>query len=154
MPKAKVAKKVVKKKDPGGMRFIHVVPLEKDGVIEFKAWEGARWLGIWKKPWNDRTTIPHLAFLDCPSGRQTTWRLLILEGQAQMPIDEKGEEWSYLGLQIWETRRSFGSLWMSTYCQSKSSEMKRGSLPARLVLPKALGKPAIEVPEEEELLAP
>ncbi len=154
MPTKTKVKVKTKKKVAEGMKFIHVVPLEKDGVIEFKAWEGAKWLGIWQKPWNERTTIPHLAFLDCPSGRQVTWRLLILQGQAQMPIDTAGEEWAYLGLQVWETRRSFATLWMSTYCHTKASELQRGSLAARLVLPKALGKPPIGIPEEEELMAP
>lgn len=137
------------------MSFIHVVPLERPGVIEFPAWELAKWVGIWQKPWNERTTIPHLVFLNCPSGRQVTFRMLILEGQAQMPIDPKGEEeWSLLGLPVWSTKRSFASLWMSNNCYAKSKDLKRGSLVATEVKPVAKRKPDILPPEEEDYYTP
>jgi len=146
--------KTKKTEAPLGMRFVHVVPLERPGVIEFPAWELAKWLGLWMKPWNERTTIPHLVFLNCPSGRQITFRMLILEGQAQMPIDPGGEEWAWLGLPIWRTKRSFAGLWMSNYCQSKASELKRGSLVATEVEAKAKKTPNMLPPQEEELYAP
>lgn len=142
-----------KKDDSAGMKFISVVPLEKPGVIEFPAWENAKWLHVWQKPWNERTTIPHLVFYDCPSARQITYRMLILQGQAQMPIDAGGEEWSPLGLG-WETRRSFGTLWMSNYCYSKAAELQRGSLVAIEVEPKARFKPDVGAPLEEEAYVP
>jgi len=135
------------------MRFVSVVPLERPGVIEFPAWEKTRWLGIWLKPFNVKTTIPHLIFLDCPSARQVTWRLLILEGQAEFPADPT-EDWSYLGLDAWSTRRSFATLWMSQHCQAKASELKRGMLVAREVTAAPITEPPLLAPEEQEAYLP
>jgi hypothetical protein len=89
-------------------RFISVVPLERPGVIEFGAWEKAKWLGVWLKPFNVKTTMPHLVFLDCPTTRQIIFRLLILEGQAPLPVDPN-EDWTPFGIPAWQTRRSFGT---------------------------------------------
>jgi len=139
-------------KADGEMKFVSVVPLERPGVIEFPAWELARWLYIWQKPWNNRTTIPHLVFLDCPAARQVTWRMLLLEGQAQLPLEE-AEAWSPLSLG-WQTRRSFATLWCSSHCHAKSADLKRGSIVAREVEPKAIVKPDVTLPAEEEVYAP
>ena len=144
-----------KRDDDGKMKFVSVVPLEKPGVIEFSAWTLAKWIGIWMKPWNERTFIPHLAFLDCPDARQVTWRMLILEGQAQMPIDEN-EIWSPMGVQVWSTRRSFGTLWMSNHCHARANEveLKRGDLPALTVEAKAIKTPDLQMAEEPEAYTP
>ena len=128
-------------------RFISVCPLEKAGVIEFAAWENAKWLGIWMKPFNQKSEIAHLVFLDCPSARQVTFRFLFLEGQAPIPIDPD-EDWSELGFQPWSTRRSFGTLWLSMNCFSKSTDLKRGRLPATTVKPMVITEPPISAPEE------
>lgn len=142
------------KADPAQhMRMISVVPLERPGVMEFSAWELARWLGIWMKPFNQKMEIPHLAFLDCPTARQITFRFLVLHGQAELPWEEK-EEWSYLGLQVWPTRRSFGTLWLSNSCFSKKEEPDRGRLKARVVEKEALGEPDVKMEEEQELFIP
>lgn len=137
-----------KKGDPAHhMRLISVVPLERAGVIEFSAWELTRWLGIWMKPFNQKMEIPHLAFLDCPTARQITFRLLVLEGQAELPYEEK-EQWSFLDLGTWPTRRSFGTLWLSKGCSSKKEEPDRGRLEAREVKKEALGEPDVKMQEE------
>ena len=136
-------------KKPIGMCFQSVVPLEKSGVIEFQAWERTQWLGIWQKPWNERTTIPHLVFYDCPTEKQVTWRFLILEGQSQMPIDEK-EQWKWLGIDIWKTKRSFAGLWISQSCYAKKAELDRGKLVAREVEKKVTNPSPIAAPEVEE----
>ena len=138
---------------PIGMCYVSVVPLEKSGVIEFQAWVKTAWLGIWQKPWNERTTIPHLVFFDCPTEKQVTWRFLILDGQAQMPIDPE-EEWRPLGLPVWQTRRSFSSIWISNACYSKKVDLPRGKLVARDVEKKVMAKPSIAAPEEDVAFAP
>lgn len=135
------------------MKYVSVVPMETAGVIEFRAWELAKWLGVWMKPFNQKTSIPHLVFLDSPSQRQITFRMLILEGQAEMPMDES-EDWSPLGLEVWPTRRSFGTLWMSTHCYAKTAELRRGRLVAREVEAEAVSEPEIKAPEEEAAYIP
>lgn len=134
------------------MRLISVVPLERPGVIEFAAWEKVRWLGVWRKPFNVKTEIPHLVFLDCPTMRQMTWRLLVLEGQAPLPSDEN-EDWSELGF-LWHTRRSFATLWISNNCFPKKEEPKRGLLVATRVEPKGIHEPDVLAPEPEESYIP
>ncbi len=134
-------------------RFISVVPLEKPGVLEFTAWEKATWMGIWMKPFNVKSEIAHLIFCDCPTARQITFRFLFLEGQAQLPVDPD-EEWSAIGLPTWPTRRSFGTLWLSKNCFSKTEEPKRGRLPARQVETNPITEPPIEAPEEFDASIP
>lgn len=141
------------KKNEGGMKLIHVVPLETPGVVEFRAWEKAQWLWVWPKPFNGKTDIPHLVFLDCPGGRQVTWRMLFLEGQAELPIDEN-EDWAPLSGLGFRTRRSFGTLWMSQHCYAKANELKRGSLKARTVETKPVHEPEIKLEEEAEAYLP
>lgn len=142
------------KPDPKlGMQFIQVVPLEP-GVLEFTAWEKALWLWIWEKPWQEKVSIPHLVYLDCPGGTQQIWRMLVLEGQAEMPVDEK-EYWSPIQLG-WRTRRSFCTLWMSSLCmqRGKVTDEKRGSLVAKEVKPVAVGRSGMAPPVEQESYAP
>jgi hypothetical protein len=128
-------------------RFITVCPLERPGVIEFGAWENTVWLSIWMKPYNQKSEIAHLIFLDCPTARQITYRLLFLEGQAQLPIDAE-EDWSILGVNAWSTRRSFGTLWISKNCFAKSLEPKRGRLVATTIETKPIVEPVLQAPEE------
>jgi hypothetical protein len=134
------------------MRFISVVPIERPGVIEFQAWKKAQWLYVWMKPWNERQEIPHLAFLDCPTLDQVTYRMLALEGQAQIPIDEE-EEWVPMSIG-WPTRRSFCTLWMSQHCYNRTKELRRGRAQARVVKAAPLHKPDLSMPEEEEAYIP
>ena len=151
----KKAKKAPGKRDEQArhMRMISVVPLERPGVIEFAAWDMVRWLGVWRKPFNVKTEIPHLVFLDCPTLRQMTWRLLVLEGQAPLPSDVD-EEWSTLGLQVWQTKRSFATLWISNNCFSKTDEPKRGLLVATEVEARGIHEPDVLAPEPEEMYIP
>ena len=136
-----------------GMQFIQVVPLEI-GVIEFIAWEKALWLAIWNKPHNQKSTIPHLAYLDTPGGRQQTWRILVLEGQAEMPMEEK-EWWTPLNFSF-PTRRSFATVWMSSLCMQRKTikEGDRGKLKAKEVKATPAGGPEFRAPEEVEAFAP
>lgn len=111
-----------------GMHFISVVPLER-GIVEFEAWENARWLGIWQRPYNIKTTRPYLIFENYPAGRQIIYRFLILEGLAALPTDEKFSPLQF----VWQTRKSFASLWISTSCQGKRREPDRGATVAKEV---------------------
>lgn len=143
-----------KEDDPAQhMRFVSVVPLERPGVIEFAAWEKARWIGIWLKPFNVKTEIPHLVFLDCPTARQITFRFLVLEGQAPLPSDPD-EDWTLMTIPVWQTRRSFATLWLSSNCFSKAEQPKRGLLEARAVEKRGIHEPDILAPEAEESYIP
>ena len=115
-----------KKPEPPLTTFVSVIPLEKPGIYEFKCWGKVKLLGVWMKPWNQRDRIPHLVFQDCPtSPDQVVKRILFLEGQAQLPIDES-EKWVESGVQVFPTQRSFGTIWSSANTIMKTKEPKRG----------------------------
>jgi len=127
-----------------GMHFVRVIPLTQEGVVEFSAWEKAKWIGIWERPYNVKSTKPHLIFEDCPGARQITYRMLILHGQAQLPMDEK---WMPIPV-WWQTRKSFGTLWLNASAQKKTAEPERGKTPATMVEPDQL----VEVPDAENVV--
>ena len=101
-------------------QFVRAVELTS-GVIEFDAWEKAKFVGIEQRDWNGKITKPYLIYVDCPGAEQLTFRLLVLEGQAQIPSDE---EWLPMPL-VFKTPRSFGTLFVSGSSHSKKKAPDR-----------------------------
>lgn len=89
--------------------FVRAIDLPQKGEIEFKAWEKAKFINVEVKDFNGKSTTPILVLEDCPSRKQLTYRFLVLEGEAPLPI---GERWIAMSF-TWRTKRSFGTLFMS-----------------------------------------
>jgi hypothetical protein len=126
--------------------FVRHVDISEPGIIEFHAWKNAKWMGIWQKPHNEKTTKAHLVYVDCPGEAQITFRFLVVEGLDEVPQDE-----NWMPLQLcWSTRRSFGTLYLN-------SGAKRKSDPDRGIRAARQGKPSkmmVEVDSPQEALAP
>lgn len=110
-----------------GIRFIRALLLPGPGIIEFKAWEKAQFMGIEQRDYNGRVKKPHLIYTDCPEGPQITYRMLLIEGQAQVPDDE---DWLAMG-QCFPTPRSFGTLYICDSSSRKKKVPDRGKTEAK-----------------------
>ena len=110
-----------------GIRFVRAIELAGPGVIEVEAWEKAQFMGIQQRDYNGRLKKPYLIYTDCPQGHQITYRLLLVEGQAQIPDDE---DWLAMG-QCFPTPRSFGTLYISDSSSRKVKVPKRGKTEAK-----------------------
>jgi hypothetical protein len=56
--------------------------------------------------------------------------MLVLEGQAAIPLDEK-----WLPLSLWfNTRKSFATIWMNAAARKKTGEPERGEAKAKEVV--------------------
>lgn len=115
-----------------GSRFVRAVKLPPVGVFEFKAWEKAQFVGIEQRDYNGRVTHPYLIYYDCPGGSQITYRMMVLEGQCQIPDDE---EWAAMGIGAFKTVRSFGTLCVSISSSKRKKEPVRGGLKAKAAKP-------------------
>lgn len=113
------------------LRFTRCVRLPQSGPFEFRAWEKASFMGIEQREYNGKVTHPHLVFADQPAGPQITYRMLVVEGQAQIPIDE---DWVPMAT-VFKTPRGFGSLWISTSSSRRKKEPDRGKSKAKEVEP-------------------
>jgi len=89
--------------------FVRKIELPRSGNVEFKAWEKAKFIAVWMKDLNGRATTPHLILEDCPTRKQLTYRFLVVEGEAPLPLEER---WVAMGM-AWSTRHSFGTIFMS-----------------------------------------
>lgn len=89
--------------------FTRAVELPEAGVVEFEAWEKAKFVGVAPLYYNGKATAPHLIFEDCPTLQQVTYRFLVLQGEAAVPLEER---WVVMGY-TWPTRKSFGTLFIS-----------------------------------------
>ena len=122
--------------------FIRHMDISEPGIIEFHAWKNAKFMGIWQKPHNDKTTKAHLVYVDCPGEAQITYRFLILEGLAEVPIDENWLPFN----ECWTTRKSFGTLYMNAGAKRKG-DPDRGLRQARQGQPSKMLMP-VDSPEE------
>lgn len=122
--------------------FVRHVDVSEPGIIEFRAWKQAKFMGIWQKPHNEKTTKAHLVYVDCPGEAQITFRWLILEGLAEVPHDEG---WLPYGM-CWPTRKSFGTLYLNSGAKKKG-DPERGIREAREGKPSKMMMP-VDTPEE------
>ena len=113
------------------MRFSRCVKLPEKGPFEFQAWEKAAFMGIEQRDHNGKVTRPHLVFSDCPAGKQITYRMLVLQGQSQVPMDE---DWVPMAL-VFKTPKGFGSLWLSTSSSRRKKVPDRGEEKGTVVEP-------------------
>ena len=100
--------------------YIRSIRVPDKGTFEFQAYEKATFIGVWQKDWNGRSTKPHLIIGDCPTKKQLTYRFLVTQGEAPMPI---GERWVSMGF-VWGNRNSFGTLHMSADVNRKAPPKK------------------------------
>ena len=89
--------------------YTRKIELPRKGVVEFRAYEKATFMGVWDKDYNGKSTTPHLILGDCPTKKQLTYRFLVLEGEAPLPLNERYVSMGF----VWGTKNSFGTLHMS-----------------------------------------